>query len=116
LYIYGICSILFLPGAKIAGFAGLDIWGWLLVIFLGLNTLIAYGAVALAFKHLEANKVSVILTMNPIITFGIMYLFYFFDVQLIAFEHFTIKGIIGAIIALSGSAFVIFFTRQRAQK
>ncbi len=113
LFIYGICSLIFLPGIHISGFASLDLPGWLLVMFLGLNTLIAYGAIALAFRFLDSNKVSVVLTMSPIITFIIMYFFMVFNVTLIATEHFSLLSIVGAAIALSGSVFVILFTRVR---
>jgi len=114
LFIYGICSLIFLPGMHISGFASLDIPGWLLVMFLGLNTLIAYGAIALAFRYLDSNKVSVILTMSPIITFIIMYFFMVFNVTLIATEHFSLLSIVGAAIALFGSVFVILFTRVKS--
>ena len=36
----------------------------------GKITLIAYGTLAEAFKYVQANKVSIIITLNPIITFG----------------------------------------------
>ena len=114
LFIYGICSLIFLPGIHPSGFASLDLPGWLLVIFLGLNTLIAYGAIALAFRYLDSNKVSVIITMSPILTFGIMYLFMIFNITLIAPEHFSLLSILGALIALSGSVIVILFTRVKS--
>ena len=113
LFIYGICSLIFLPGMHISGFASLDFPGWLLVIFLGLNTLIAYGAIALAFRYLDSSKVSVILTMSPVITFLIMYMFMVLNITLITAEHFSWLSILGAAIALSGSVFVILFTRVK---
>jgi drug/metabolite transporter (DMT)-like permease len=36
--------------------------------FLGANTLIAYGALGEAFKRLPAYQVSLIITLNPLIT------------------------------------------------
>ena len=113
LFIYGICSLIFLPSIHLSGFASLDLPGWFLVLFLGLNTLIAYGAIALAFRYMDSSKVSVIITMSPIMTFGIMYLFAIYNVKLIAPEHFSLLSIIGAFIALSGSVFVILFTRVK---
>jgi len=113
LFIYGICALIFLPMVHLDGFSSLDLPGWILVLFLGLNTLFAYGAIALAFRYLDSSKVSVIITMSPIITFIIMYLFVVFNVTLIAPEHFSWLSIIGAAIALLGSVFVILFTRVR---
>ncbi|MDP4208932.1 MAG: DMT family transporter [Bacteroidota bacterium] len=112
LFIYGLCSIVFVPGVHLSGFHSLDFPGWLLVIFLGLNTLIAYGAIALAFRHLDSSKVSVIVTVNPIVTFAIMYLFAEMNVTIIAPEHFSLASILGAMLALAGAIFVILFTRK----
>ncbi|PID89095.1 MAG: EamA family transporter, partial [Bacteroidia bacterium] len=65
LFIYGIPALAFLPSTNFQEFQGLEIWQWLLLIFLGLNTLIAYGFLALAFKYTQAYKVSIIITLNP---------------------------------------------------
>jgi len=62
LFIYGFCTVLFAPFVHYGSFASLNLGSWMLVLFLGLNTLVAYGAIALAFRYLEANKVSVIIT------------------------------------------------------
>jgi drug/metabolite transporter (DMT)-like permease len=113
LFIYGLCTLLFAPFARYSGFETLTFVSWLLVLFLGLNTLIAYGAIALAFKHLEANKVSVIITMNPIITFLIMYVFFITGINWIKPEHFSALSIIGSIMALGGAAFVIIFAGKK---
>ena len=115
LFIYGICTVLFLPATIMSGFSSLDFPGWLLMLFLGLNTLIAYGSIALAFRYLESSKVSVIITLNPVITFIIMYFFSVFNIQLIAHEHFSLLSIIGATVALAGSIFVILFTRPKME-
>ncbi len=57
---------------------------WMLVIFLGLNTLIAYGTLAEAFKYLQASKVSIIITLNPIITISALTVMAYLIVQIIA--------------------------------
>ena len=113
LFIYGFCSLLFAPFVQYGSFLNLSFGAWMLVLFLGLNTVIAYGAIALAFKHLEVNKVSVIITLNPIITFLMMYIFNVMQVQWIQPEHFSVMSIIGATMALGGAVFVIIFTRKK---
>jgi drug/metabolite transporter (DMT)-like permease len=115
LFIYAFCALLFTPFVNIHEFSGISLPMWLLVIFLGLNTLIAYGAIALAFKHLEANKVSVIVTLNPVVTFIIMYFLEVFNVQWIKPEHFSVFTIIGASLALGGAILVILFSKKRSQ-
>ena len=41
---------------------------WLLMAFLGANTLVAYGCLGEAFKRIPAYQVSLIITLNPLIT------------------------------------------------
>ena len=53
-------------------FSGISTGYLLLLLFLGLNTLGAYGSLAFALKYLEANKISIILIQNPIITFVVL--------------------------------------------
>ena len=85
---------------------------WLLLIFLGLNTLVAYGSLAMALKYIEANKVSVIITQNPIITFITMAILGGLEVSWIAPEHFTFLTIIGAVLVIAGAVLTVF-TRNR---
>jgi drug/metabolite transporter (DMT)-like permease len=81
-------------------------WGFLL--FLGANTVLAYGSLGYAFKYLEANKVSVIITLNPILTFIIMAFFGLMEVKWIKHENFTLITICGAILVLLGTILTIF--------
>ena len=113
LFIYGFCTLIFAPFVKYGSYCNLSPGLWLLVIFLGLNTVIAYGAIALAFKFLEANKVSVIIILNPIITLLLMYIFGLMKVSWINIEHFSALTLIGSAMALGGGVFVILFTRKR---
>jgi drug/metabolite transporter (DMT)-like permease len=112
IFIYGICTLLFAPLPDYASFANLDLLAWLLVLFLGLNTLIAYGAIAMAFRYLDSSKVSVIITMNPLLTFALMYIFGKMNVSWITAEHFSVVSMLGALLALGGAVFVILFTRN----
>jgi drug/metabolite transporter (DMT)-like permease len=85
---------------------------WLLLIFLGLNTLAAYGSLAMALKYIEANKVSVIITQNPVITFITMAILGGLEVSWIAPEHFTFLTIIGAVLVIAGAVLTVF-TRNK---
>ncbi|HEY4786992.1 MAG TPA: DMT family transporter, partial [Bacteroidales bacterium] len=111
-FIYGLSTLLFAPLPKYGEFLHLDLWTWALILFLGLNTLIAYGAIAMAFRYLDTSKVSVIITMNPVLTFILMYIFGQMQVSWISAEHFSMISIIGAILALGGAVFVILFTKK----
>jgi len=113
LFIYGFSAFIIAPFTSYEGFTHLTIASWMLMLFLGINTLVAYGAIALAFRHLEANKVSVIITMNPIITFLLLYVFTELKVTWLKPEHLSLISIIGAVVALIGASFVIIFTRKK---
>jgi drug/metabolite transporter (DMT)-like permease len=116
LFLFGLPILLFLPFIKPEGFIGLSTGNWLLLIYLGLNTLIAYGSLAIAFKYLEANKVSVIITMNPIITFVIMGLLTYFEVTWIEPEILSLRGIIAAVLVLTGAVLAIVFAPANKKK
>jgi drug/metabolite transporter (DMT)-like permease len=111
LIIYGFCSLAFLPFVEFSKFSSLNLNDWLLLIFLGLNTLLAYGSLALAFKYTEANKVSVIITLNPIITFVVMMILGSYSVSWIDAENFSLLSLIGAGIVFAGASLVIIRKR-----
>ena len=107
LFIFGLPILLYLPFANFASLAHLSLGYWLLLIFLGANTLISYGCLTLALKYMEAGKVSILLIMNPIITFAIMAVFTWLQVTWIAPEHFSVLSIFGALLALFGAILVV---------
>lgn len=107
LVIFGLPMLLYLPFVHFNHFAGIGISGWLILLFLGLNTLFAYGLLALAMQYTEANKISVILVLNPLLTFAIMALLGYIGVTWIKHEHFTPVTIAGAIIVLAGAVLTI---------
>ncbi|MBI9067143.1 MAG: DMT family transporter [Salinivirgaceae bacterium] len=102
LIIFGLPALLLIPFVSFEKFQALSIGDWLLLIFLGLNTLGAYGSLSYAFKYLEANKISVIITLNPLITFAIMAWLSTKQVSWIEAETLTIISILGAFTVLSG--------------
>ncbi|MEN6456079.1 MAG: DMT family transporter [Prolixibacteraceae bacterium] len=107
LFIFGLAAILYWPFIHIDSLAHLH-WGfWLLLIFLGLNTLISYGALNLALRHTTTSTVSIILILNPVITLGFMAVFSWMDVSWIGDEKFTWLSITGALIVLAGAVLVV---------
>ncbi|MBI9061602.1 MAG: hypothetical protein JEZ14_06410 [Marinilabiliaceae bacterium] len=47
--------------------------------FMGLNREVAYGTLTASLKYTDANKISIIITMNPIITFVLLVLLIHFE-------------------------------------
>lgn len=112
LFIFGLPILLYLPFANFESLSHLSLGYWLLLIFLGANTLISYVCLSLALKYMEAGKVSVLLIMNPIITFVIMGVLTWLQVSWIAPEHFSVLSIFGALLALFGAILVVRKNRK----
>ena len=106
-------AIGFIPFVDFNEFLHLSPGIWAIMIFLGMNTLIAYGSLAYALKYLDANKVSVIITINPIITFSALALLIVFDIRWIAHEKFTWISIAGALTVIIGVALTVMKKKIR---
>ena len=115
-FIFGLPVILFLPFADFASLTHLSLGYWALLVFLGANTLISYGCLSLALKYLEAGKVSIMLILNPIITFIAMGVFTWLQVTWIAPEHFSVLSVLGGLIALFGAILVVRKKREAKPK
>jgi drug/metabolite transporter (DMT)-like permease len=85
----------------------MNVVNWYLLFYLGLNTVLAYGSLALAIKFTEATRVSVIITLNPIITFVTMAILSRMQVSWMEAESFSLLSILGALMVLSGAILVI---------
>jgi drug/metabolite transporter (DMT)-like permease len=68
LLLYLLPAVTLWPFADFALLGDLSAGMWVLMLFLGANTLFAYGALGEALKRLPAYQVSVIITLNPLIT------------------------------------------------
>lgn len=107
LILFGLPALFLMPFVDFKQMTGIHIGDWLLLIFLGLNTLGAYGSLSYALKYLDANKVSVILTLNPLITFAIMAIISNQNVGWLAHEKFTLITLLGAFLVLSGAVLTV---------
>ncbi len=108
LVIFGLNAILFIPLVDFRSIVSLDPWQFLIALSLGLNTLLAYGSLALALKYTDANKISVITTINPIITFAAMIILEAMAVTWIEPESITILTISGTFIIILGAVMVVY--------
>jgi len=107
---YGVAGLLFVPLADFSRLAQADALGWTVLAFLGANTLLAYGALGEALKDAPANQVSIVITLNPLITLATMALLGALEVSWIAPEPVHALGYLGAAFMLSG---VILVVRHR---
>jgi drug/metabolite transporter (DMT)-like permease len=107
LFIYGACALALTPLVKFGQLGGMSTAHWILLVYLGLNTVLAYGSLAMAIKLTEATRVSVIITLNPIITFITMAILSKMEVSWIEPETFSLFSLIGALTVLGGAILVI---------
>lgn len=102
LVIFGLPTLLLIPFVSFKLFASIDLNSWLILLFLGLNTLISYISLAYALKYLEANKISVIITLNPILTIILVYILSKSNVSWIDPEGFSLLTLLGSFTVLTG--------------
>jgi len=107
LFIYGCCALALAPLVKFSQLESMPAVNWYLLIYLGLNTVLAYGSLAIAIKYTEATRVSVIITLNPIITFITMAILSHMQVSWIEPESFSLLSLLGALAVLGGAITVI---------
>jgi drug/metabolite transporter (DMT)-like permease len=107
LFLFGLPTLIYIPVIDLAPVFELHWTWWLLLVFLGVNTLIAYSCLAQALRYIEASKVSVIIFLNPIITFITMGILTYLSVDWIAHERFSPVTIFGASLVISGAFLVV---------
>lgn len=113
LFLFGLPVLIYLPFVNFESLLHLPWIWWILLLFLGANTFIAYTCLAQALKYIEANKVSVIIIVNPIITFITMGILTHLDVAWIAHERFSMMTILGALLVLTGAILVSLKSKKR---
>ena len=106
LFTFGLPIFLYLPFVNFGSLLNLNWVIWLLLMFVGLNTLFSYTFLSMALKNTEANKVSVILIINPIITFITMGILTQLNVGWIQHERFSVVTILGTLFVISGAMLV----------
>jgi drug/metabolite transporter (DMT)-like permease len=114
LFLFGFPAVIYLPFINLAPVLQLHWTWWLLILFLGANTFIAYSSLAQALKFIEANKVSVIIFLNPIITFITMGILTSLEVNWISHERFSLATIFGAALVIMGAFLVV--RKKKARK
>jgi drug/metabolite transporter (DMT)-like permease len=78
-----------------------------LLIACGLNTVLAYGALPIAFQNLPTSQVSVIIAANPLLTILIMSFLALFRVEWIKPELITGLGYFAAGLVVAGVVLVV---------
>lgn len=113
LFLFLLPAILLFPFVHLSPLLELHWTWWLLLFFLGANTLVAYTCLAQALKYAEANKVSIIIIINPVITFVTMAILTQLNVSWVAHERFSLITILGASLVITGAILVSKKTKRK---
>lgn len=116
LFLFGFPALIYLPFINLTPLFHLNWTWWLLMVFLGINTFVAYTCIAQALKYLEANKVSVIIIVNPMITFVTMGILTQMNVNWVDHERFSMITILGALLVFAGAILVVWRKRKKASR
>jgi RarD protein len=107
LLVYGVAALALIPMADWNDFTGLQWEDWALLVFLGVNTLIAYGAIAEAIKLIPLSLISMLVAVNPLITLaGMMAIDQILPGQLVV-DAIGVVGYLGALTAITGVILVV---------
>jgi len=104
---FAIPSVMLFPFVDFTVFQDTSPMVWLLIIFLGVNTILAYGALAESFQFIESNKIAVIIIINPIITITTMSVLSYFEFDFVEAEVISIYGVLGALLVISGAVLAV---------
>jgi drug/metabolite transporter (DMT)-like permease len=85
---------------------------WVLILFLGLNTIIAYGCFAEALKFAPASEVSLVITVNPLGTLLLLWLGQTLSISWMPSEYITWMGVLGALCVVFGVGWTL--TRKKS--
>ncbi len=114
--VFAVNSLLFLPFAHFSSLEKMNISNWILLSSLGLSTVIAYMALAFALQYSPASQVSMIITINPLLTIFLMNRLAKNGVTWISPETIRPLGYIGAAIVVFGIALTIYRPKPKTLK
>ena len=107
LLVYGVAALVLFAKVHWPELSGPGWKGWTLLVVLGVNTLLAYGALAESVKYIPLTVISPVITLNPLITLSAMLVLPQFTVGLLVPETIGTVGYIGAVIAVTGVVLVL---------
>ncbi|HEY9644754.1 MAG TPA: DMT family transporter [Chroococcidiopsis sp.] len=112
-FVYGGSALLFSPMASPSHLLSLTPLQWAMLLFSGLNTVLAYGAFAEALDHWEASRVSAVLSLTPVVTLISVAIASSLFPRFVTAEIISHWGILGALLVVIGSFSVALGKRVR---
>lgn len=110
--IYLVSALALAPTATVSELSATTWPSALLVAFLAINTIIAYGALSEALMRIPASHVSMIIAVNPLATIFIMTTLTQMEVEWARGEDIHWRGYLGALLVVTG----VILTVSRARR
>ncbi len=102
LLVYGVAALVLTPTADFTELTSVSLGHFALIVFLAINTVVAYGALSEALTRIPASQVSVIIAVNPLLTLLIMTYLTRTGVGWIQAEPIGWRGMVGAVFVVIG--------------
>ena len=109
LLVYAVATAMLVPLVDWSELLKDNFVGWLLLISLGLNTLLAYGALAEAIECIPLSLISILITINPLITLSGMWILNSLGIEALPVENISWFGYLGGVIAIGGVILVVAY-------
>ena len=78
------------------------------ILYLCVNTIIAYWSFAECLRHIDASLAAVLVTIGPVITFALLLVTNRMDQARIPYEPFTLARLAGAALVMGGVALAVW--------
>tara|TARA_Y100001960_G_scaffold265084_1_gene287937 strand:+ start:393 stop:1304 length:912 start_codon:yes stop_codon:yes gene_type:complete len=106
--VYAIATLVLVGTVEWNEFASAGLNAWLALLLCGVNTLLAYGALAEAVKYLPLSLISVIISLNPLITLLGMKILPAVGFANLQPDPVGMLGYLGGAIAVTGVILVVY--------
>ena len=114
LLVYAVATLTLIGGVEWADFTRAGLTPWLSLIFCAANTLLAYGALAEAVKYIPLALISVIISLNPLITLWGMKILPEIGFAGLQSDPVGSLGYFGGAIAVTGVVLVVYRPGNKA--
>ena len=114
LLVYAVATFTLIGGVEWADFTRAGLTAWLSLIFCAVNTLLAYGALAEAVKYIPLALISVIISLNPLITLWGMKILPEIGFAGLQSDPVGSLGYFGGAIAVTGVVLVVYRPGNKA--
>ena len=114
--LYLAAGLALIPIADFPSLQSLDTNMLLFLLLLSINTIVAYGCIGEALKRIPASFVSLIITVNPLMTLLLFEIMSQLDMKIVSPEPLAWRGYLGALLVVSGVGVAVSFKRAAGQR